>query len=154
MCACVYVKKDLSMEVAHLSHMCRHVHRVNTDLTWDTCVASSKKRFISSSPYATFIAEPLVGCERERDRERERDQKTDDNMPDWQIDRMSRSLAKTRKPLTQILRATWDISEAQTQEESHTRAHGVTHTHATGRREASTRCRLQDNRYLQVQKCF
>lgn len=29
------------------------------DLTCDTCVASSRKRFISSSPYTTFMAEPL-----------------------------------------------------------------------------------------------
>lgn len=29
------------------------------DLTCDTCVASSKKRFISSCPYTTFMAEQL-----------------------------------------------------------------------------------------------
>lgn len=50
---------------------------VNAALTWDTWAASSKKRFISSSPYATFIAEPLVRCKQEtgRDSASERKQK-------------------------------------------------------------------------------
>ncbi len=50
-----------------LLHVQACTHTQMTDLTWDTWVASSKKRFISSSPYTTFIAEPLVRCKRERE---------------------------------------------------------------------------------------
>lgn len=58
-------EKQCTLYVVSYAHA--QTCRVNTKLTWDTWEASSKKRFISSSPCATFMAEPLMrGRERER----------------------------------------------------------------------------------------